>query len=79
MVTMQNGVNKVSIIYAAGASMDNKSIVYGTVEKQDHLPLTITSRMGDSISVSDDALDSLIIALQMVQKEIQIGIIKKGI
>lgn len=76
--TMQNGVTTVEIIYAAGTTVGGKEIAYATVEKRDRLPIKITSRMGDVIHVSDDALDCLIVALQQIQKQISTGVLKRG-
>lgn len=74
--TMDRGTTAVEIIYAVGASDDGKSIVAATVKKQDHLNIEITSRRGDKLNVSPDALDTLIIALQAVQTQMQRGTLK---
>jgi hypothetical protein len=65
------------IIYAVGANVKGDALNSATVLALDYLPTVITSRMGDTINVSDDALDSLIIALQEVKRLKSNGQLKK--
>jgi hypothetical protein len=66
------------IIYAVGASDDGKSIVAATVSKTGELPTKIKTRRGDTINVSDDSLEGLIIALQAIKSAIDQGTLKRG-
>lgn len=64
-------VTSIEIIYAVGASNDGKTLVAATVKKEVFQPIEITTRRGDKICVSDDALEGLIIALQQVREQIR--------
>jgi hypothetical protein len=66
---------KTKIIFAT-STRDGK-IVHATVEATDnkHLPITITSRMGDTVHIAHDGLDALILALQQIQSQVQTGFI----
>lgn len=74
-------MSKTRIVYAVGPSDDGKTIVEATVVAPHYgrLPIEITSRRGETLFVSHDALETLIIALQQVQSQIRNGLIVSNI
>jgi hypothetical protein len=70
--------NRVETIFSTGVNVGGKEITHGVVLKEDGQATKITNRLGESVFIGDDSLDALVLALQEVQRQIQIGMLKRN-